>query len=226
MRLLTLGCLMLAAPAAAQDFALPDNCTAYLTVQSVSCSVGHHFTCEGDPEGNQRRVDIDDSGVTYFGMIDSETQWIESTYLRTGHSERLEESPADRASLTELIEIGANSFDFVTLSEELGETRYVGADLLTGETVVIDGVELLATEYVIRAENAAGETMWSATGHEYISPDWRMFLSGSGRTEVNGEIFEDDSSPREFILPGEAGFLSRHPKYGCGVTESSFAPLP
>lgn len=225
MRILTLGFAMMASPVLAQEFSLPEGCTAYLTVQSVACSVGHHFTCEGDPEGNQRRVDINDDGVTYFGMIDSETQWVESTYLTTGHTERLEAIPADRASLTELIEIGANSFDFVTLSEEVGQTRYVGADLLTGESVMIDGVELLRTEYVIRAENQAGEVIWSATGNEYISPEWRMFLSGSGRTEVNGEIFEDDHSPREFIFPGEAGFLSRFPKYGCGVTESSFEVL-
>ena len=225
MRVLTLGLLAFATPVAAQEFSLPEGCTAYLTVQSVACSVGHHFTCEGDPEGHQRRVDIGEDGVTYFGMIDSETQWIESTYLTTGHTERLEAIPADRASFTELLEIGANSFDFVTLSEELGETRYVGADILTGETVVIDGIELLRTEYIIRAENASGEVMWSASGNEYISPEWRMFLAGSGRTEVNGTVFEDDHSPQEFIFPDEAGFLSRFPKYNCGVTESSFAPL-
>ncbi len=211
--------------AAAQEFSLPEECTAYLTVQSVACSVGHHFTCEGDPEGHQRRVDIDEGGLTYFGEIDAETQWIASTFVTSGHSERLEENPADPASFTELLEIGASSFDFVTLSEELGPTRYVGADLLTGESVVIDGVELLRTQYIIRAENAAGEIMWEAEGNEYISPEWRMFLAGSGVTTVGEDVFEDDRSPREFIFPGEAGFLSRNPKYGCGVTESSWTPI-
>ena len=217
----------LTAPCAvqAQEFALPEGCTAYLTIQSVSCSVGHHFTCEGDAPGNQRRVDIGEDGLSYFGMIDSETQWLESTYLGTGHSEFLEDDPADPASITELLEIGANSFDFITNSDEVGPTRYVGADLLVGETVVIDGVELQRTEYVIRAENAAGETMWSSTGQEFISEEWRMFLSGVGRTEVGDEVFEDDGSPQEFILPGESGFLSRFPKYGCGITESSFEVL-
>lgn len=226
MRYLAFGLVMLGGPVVAQEFTLPVGCTAYLTVQSVSCDVGHHFTCEGDAPGNQRRVSLNDDGVTYFGMIDAETQWVESSYLFTGHSERLGADPADPASFTELLEIGANSFDFITLSDEIGETRYVGADLLTGETVVIDGVELLQTEYIIRSENAAGEVIWSATGNEYISPEWRIFLAGAGRTELNGEIFEDDDSPAEFILPGEPGFLSRFPKYGCGVTESSFAPLP
>lgn len=222
MRKMIIALALMPAPVLAQEFSLPDGCEAFLTVQSISCSVGHHFICEGDPEGHQRRVDIGPDGLTYFGMIDEETQWIESTFLTTGHSERLEEDPTDPASFTELLEIGASSFDFVTLSEELGPTRYVGADLLTGEEVTIDGVDLLRTEYIIRAENAAGDVIWSATGNEYIHPDWRMFLAGSGRTEVDGEVFEDDRSPQEFIFPGEPGFLTRFPKYACGVTEMSF----
>ena len=115
----------------AQEFSLPDGCEAYLTVQSMSCSVSHHFTCEGDAPGLQRRVEVGLDGVTFFGMIDSETQWMESTFVTSGHSERLEDDPADRASFTELLEIGASSFDFVTLADELGPARYVGADLLT-----------------------------------------------------------------------------------------------
>jgi len=225
MRKLICALALVPGGAIAQEFSLPDGCEAFLTVQSVSCSVGHHFICEGDAPGQQRRVDIGPDGVTYFGLIDAETQWLESTFLTTGHSERLEDDPADPASFTELLEIGASSFDFVTLSDELGPTRYVGADLLTGETVTIDGVELLRTEYIIRAENAQGDIMWQATGNEYISPEWRMFLAGSGRTDVDGEIFEDDRSPQEFILPGEPGFLSRYPKYACGVTEGSYEVL-
>ncbi len=32
--------------------ALPTGCDAYLTVQSASCEVEHHFTCQGDPDGH------------------------------------------------------------------------------------------------------------------------------------------------------------------------------
>ena len=36
----------------AQTFSLPGGCTAYLTVQMSSCTVSHHFTCDGDPAGS------------------------------------------------------------------------------------------------------------------------------------------------------------------------------
>ncbi len=227
MRVLSLALILSApaVPAFAQQVPLPQGCEAWLTMQSNVCTVDHIFTCEGDAEGSNRRVTLDAGGVTYFGQINRETEWVESTYTRSGHSERLEDDPADRASFTELLEIGANAFDFVMLSDEVGDTRYVGADLLTGETAEIDGVELLRTEYVIRAENAAGDVMWEGTGQEYIHPEWRIFIAGTTQTQADGETYEDDRTPREFIFPGEPGFASRNPKYNCGVTESSFAPL-
>ena len=62
----------------AQEFGLPAGCTAYLTVQNRSCAVEHHFTCEGDADGTQRRVSLSEDGMTYMGQIDAETQWLQS----------------------------------------------------------------------------------------------------------------------------------------------------
>ncbi|MDP5360196.1 MAG: hypothetical protein NWR52_08700, partial [Paracoccaceae bacterium] len=59
-------------------FSLPAGCDAYLTVQSESCQVDHHFTCQADPADYQRRVSLDETGLTYVGEIDGETQWISS----------------------------------------------------------------------------------------------------------------------------------------------------
>lgn len=222
-------------PAIAQNqtrapFALPAGCTAYLTVQMKSCSLSHHFTCEGDPEGLQRRVDLGPDGVTYFGAIDAETQWIESTHMGSGHSERLEDDPADRASFTDLTTNGSDTYDFQTLSNEIGTTRYVGQDTLTGETVTIDGVTLEITAYNITAYDSGGGMMWRSEGNEYISRDWRMFLSGQGTITTPEDSFESDDGPMEFIFPGETGFLSANPKYGCGAIMSSLpadlTPLP
>jgi hypothetical protein len=73
MRALMILALVAPMPAFAQDaqrprlFSLPPGCTAYVTIQAASCTLSHHFTCEGDPEGWQRRVDLDEEGVTYFG---------------------------------------------------------------------------------------------------------------------------------------------------------------
>ena len=59
------------AMAQTETFALPAGCTAFLTVQSKACSVEHHFTCEGDPAGHQRRVALNEEGMTYLGTIDA-----------------------------------------------------------------------------------------------------------------------------------------------------------
>ncbi len=218
-----LSLLLLAAPAAAQDtFNLPQGCEAYLTIQARDCSVSHHFTCEGDPEGHQRRVDLTEEGMVYAGAIDRETQWIESFHVLSGHSERLESSPADRASMTELIATGTDTYDFQTLSAEIGPTRYAGQDRLTGETVTIDGVDLRQTEYEITATTPDGTFLWSSEGREYISDEFRMFISGTGTTTTSDETWESDGTPVEFIFPGEPGFLSSQPKHGCGVMMSRF----
>ena len=220
--------LIAASPAAAQDsrptFSLPAGCTAYLSVQSASCQVDHHFTCEGDTPGHQRRVSLDEQGMTYAGEIDGETQWIASFHALTGHSERLMPNPTEPASLSDLIATGVDDYDFSTMSDQFGETHFVGQDTLTGREITIDGVTLLETTYDLTASDAEGTVIWSGKGKEFISPEWRMFLSGTGVTTTPEGQFEHDDRPVEFIFPGEPGFLSTRPKHGCGVAISS-APL-
>lgn len=229
MRLLAL-LLLAAAPAPAQEadrrtFQPPAGCTAYLTVQGTSCTVSHHFTCEADPEGWQRRVDMDEGGITYFGAIDAQTQWMESFHVLAGTSERLEPAPADPASFDTLTATGLDTFDFRTLSDELGETRYAGQDRLTGETVEIDGVPLERTEFQVRVTDATGAEVWRTEGREFISRDWRMFLSGVSTVTTPEETYTLDNTPMEFVFPGEPGFLSVSPKYGCGAVMSGL-PSP
>ncbi|WP_017927709.1 hypothetical protein [Limimaricola hongkongensis] len=211
----------MAAAQAPREVTLPEGCTAEMTVQASSCTVSHHFTCEADPEGWRRRVDLDLDGVSYFGAIDREAQWVESVYPRADRAERLGPDPADPASFTELVETGADSFDFATLSEQVGRTRYVGFDSLTGETVTIDGVELERTEYEVRAIGPDGEPLWRSAGSEFIDRDRRIFLSGTSEVTNAEGSFTSDDSPVEFMFPGETGFLSPNPKHGCGATMSS-----
>ena len=237
MRCLVLVSLLAAAPALAQEaqprqpqpgqtFQLPAGCTAYLSVQMSSCTVSHHFTCEVDPEGVQRRVDMDEEGITYSGVVDEQTQWLESYHLLTGHSEFLAPNPADPASLDDLFSKGEDRWDFTTNSDQIGPTRYVGYDRLTGETATIDGVTLDRTEYGITAYAANGSEVWRSTGSEFVSRDWRMFLSGISSVVVGEQVEETDDTPKEFLLPGERGFLSINPKYGCNEMMSGVeAPL-
>lgn len=226
---LSVACLLLAAPVAAQDtpetFSLPAGCDAFLTVQSQDCSVDHHFVCEGDPEGHQQRVSLTERGLTYLGSINNEAQWVGSFHPFTGHSERLNPVANDPASFSELIEKGVDTFDFETLSDEIGTTRYVGQDTLTGRTVTIDDVTLEETAYEIRALAPDGTELWRSEGNEFVSRTWRMFLAGTGTVTTPTDSFDKDDSPVEFIFPGEAGFLSANPKHGCGMVLSSFTPL-
>lgn len=220
---------LLASTLAAQDeprtFSLPAGCTAYVTVQSKDCSVDHHFTCEGDPEGHKQRVSLTEEGLVYIGSTNFESQWVGSFHPRTGHSERLGTNANDPASFSGLLETGLDTFDFETLSDEIGTSRYVGQDRLTGKTVTIDGIDLQETEYNIRALAPDGTEMWRAEGNEYISSRWRSFFAGTGSVTTPSDSYEKDDSPVEFIFPGEPGFLSANPKHGCGVLLSSFEVL-
>ena len=209
----------------AAEFQLPAGCNAYLTVHDASCQVDHHFRCEGDDEGIQRRVTLSEDGMTFMGQIDPETQWIESFHALSGHTEVLESNPADPASFSALIATGDDDFDFYTSSKEIGRTRYIGNDHLTGRTVEIDGVTLEETAYALTAYSPEGVEQWTVQGNEFISRDWRMFLSGPGVVTTPTEKFEKDGTPVEFIFPGEAGFLTTKPKHGCGVMMSQAPEL-
>lgn len=212
---------LLASPVAAQEFSMPAGCEAYLTIQTSDCTVIHHFTCEGDPEGHKRRADLDEEGLSYVGRINNEAEWVESFHLRSAHTERLASS-RDPMSMSELIANGIDTWDFETESDEIGPSRYVGMDRLTGESVVIDGVELLVTNYELIAYDGAGNVVWESEGQEHISTEWRMFISGISTYETSDDVFTSDGTPVEFIFPGEPGYLSVNPKYGCGAVMSSY----
>ena len=207
--------------AAADSFALPQGCTAFLTIQSHSCSVEHHFTCDADPEGVKRRVSLSEEGLTYLGSTDEDAQWLSSFYPFTDHREQLEPNPKDPASLSTLLKTGSDSYDFQTLSDEIGTTRYVGEDRLTGQVVTIDDVALQQTEYNITAYGADGSTLWSSKGNEFVNAKWRTFIGGTGTVTVPEGPFDKDDRPVEFIYPGEPGFLSANPKFDCGAILSS-----
>jgi hypothetical protein len=213
----------LAAPAAAQSaFSLPQGCTATVTMQKRSCVVTHLFTCAGDPAGHQRRVDLDDQGMIYLGVIDAETQWIESYSPRSGITTTLIDGATDPASLTTLIDTGTDTFDFMTDGGENGMTRYRGTDTLTGQTVTIDGVDLQETTFEVRAYTPTGTLEYTVAGTEFINPDWRTFVSGRRIVTYPDSTEETDATPVEFAFPGEIGFLSNRAKFDCGVVLSSY----
>lgn len=214
---------LLATPVFAQEFSMPEGCEGYLTIQNTSCSVSHHFTCDFDSPGEQRRATLDEEGLSYVGKINREAEWVESFHLRSGHTERLMSS-ADSMSMTDLLAGDLDTWDFTTESAEIGDNRYVGFDQLTGDSVVIDGITLQRTEYSLTAFDADGNEIWKASGREFVHPDWRMFIGGESSYTTSGDTFDSDDTPVEFIFPGEPGYLSVNPKFGCGVELSSYTP--
>lgn len=213
--------VLAAGPLAAQEFSLPQGCDGYLTIQSQSCSVSHYFTCSEDQNGEQRRATLDEEGLTYVGRISREAEWLESFHLRSGHTERMSPASSDPMSMSELLANDLDTWDFVTESREIGDSQYVGFDRLTGESVEIDGVTLLRTQYALTAFDGDGNEIWKSEGSEYVSPEWRMFIGGTSSYITSDDRFDNDDTPVEFIFPGEPGYLSVNPKFGCGVQMSS-----
>ncbi len=211
--------LLLAAPAAAQDtFALPQGCEGIVTIQKRSCTVTHVFTCTTDPEGHQRRVDFDEQGMIYAGVIDAETQWIESWSPLSGTSETLSGGAVDPASFSTLLDTGTDTFDFETVTQPGGAvTIFRGQDRLTGEVVTIDGVTLDRTEFAVSAYDEAGNELWRTWGSEFIHRDWRTFIAGTRTNRTADQEWSSDNSPVAFIFTGEEGFLSSTPRHDCGA---------
>ncbi|MEM6728921.1 MAG: hypothetical protein AAF618_10505 [Pseudomonadota bacterium] len=215
MRGLSLLFLLFPLAAQAEEHVLPAGCTAYVSIQYKLCVVSHHYTCSGDADGIQHRVDIDEDGPFFTSSIDFQTQWIESHDLRRDEIDRLDAGAADAANFTELARTGRDDLDFSTTSDR-GETiRYRGRDLLTGKTVVIDDVPLLETDTFMRATRADGSLAWESAGNEYIHLDWRIFIAGRSVTRTDGGTFEDDDAPLRFDFPGDPGFLASEPAFNC-----------
>lgn len=212
----------------ARLFEVPDGCTAFLTVQSRSCIVSHHWTCEGDPDGTHWRAALDEEGAFYLSVTDAEFRWLQSWDLRSGGTDTLIEPEEDPASLTELFATGVDSMIF-SIREENGlgtfQRNYTGFDRLTGETVAVDGRELHVTEFAYEYNTPEGPRR--TTGNQFVHEGWRMFFGGLETVVLpSGETYESNYSPMEFAEPGEDGFLTLQPFYDCGDTMSALGGAP
>ena len=212
---------------AAQDgrdvFTPPAGCTPELTVQMRSCRVANIYTCAADRPGDNWKMVLEADGPVFLSKIDSETQWLESydIYPPTRYQLRL---PADDpASLTELLDTGIDTFDFV---QSIGgqPVRVVGYDRLTGDDVVIDDEPLLGTEFEARYEDANGPYL-TVTGREFVSVKHRRFIAGLSTRTDGTDTVERDHSPVEFVYPGEPGFFTTKPRYDCEAHMARFVPL-
>ena len=213
--------LLMASPVMAQQgFAAPDGCTGKLTVQHRNCAMVNVWTCDPDAPGDQWIALIGQNGVFSVQRVDDQFQWMES-YKATG-TEVLQVPAPDPASLDELFATGLDTWDF-TLDTDNGPERHVGFDMLTGDTIVIGQEVLLGTEFQGRTLDADGNEIYAGSGRQFVSETHRLFFLGQSWDDENpGQI--SDSSPVDFIYPGEPGFFADQPRYECNVIESGFRP--
>lgn len=211
-----------AAPAFAGTWTAPEGCQVFMTVQAKACRVSQHYRCEGDAPGDQWRADFDQEGVFFYSRIDSEGQWVESYTLNPTVRQRLDAVATDRASFSELLSNGVDTWDFAMSRDDGSASRAQGYDRLTGKTAVIDGITLSQTEVEFVETDIMGNTVRRSRGNEYIHPEWRLFFAGPGETDLgDGQWRPIDGSPVDFIFPGEDGFLDTQPKYDCDVLSAS-----
>lgn len=212
-----IGCLLAAGPVAAAVFSPPQGCTLTMTVQQQSCTVSQHYTCAADPPGDQWAAYFTPEGLAYRARIDVETRWLESTDLVNGITDRLDPEARDPASLHTLLADGRDDFDFWTVSDTGERLHHVGHDELTGETV-IDGLPLQTTRFALKTYAATGELLLSRTGVQYVSRETGRFYGGRETADDwLGETDTTDDTPVRFIRPGQPGFGSTQPQYGCNT---------
>ena len=212
--LLTLSAL----PAAAANFAPPEGCKLEITVQNRSCTVSQHYRCGGDASGDQWVTILDQDGATYRSRIDRETRWMESTDLRTGLTDVLEDVAEDDASFSTLLRSGRDDFDFWTRSGTGERLRHVGHDRLTGETVQIDGVALEVTAFELTTFSESGEQLIRRKGQQFISRAHGRFYGGvESSDDWTGARQDSNDSPVTFSFPGQPGFGATKPEYDCDL---------
>ncbi len=225
--LLPVAVTAVAMPAGAAAFRPPEGCTLEMTVQSRGCTVTQHYSCTAGNPGDQWRVIYDSTGPSYTGLIDNETRWMQSVDNQSGITDRLDQAAsADHASLTTLLETGRDDFDFITDSNTGERLRHVGHDELTGETVTIDGVELMVTRFELITSDMSGMVLVRRSGQQYVSREQRRFYGGIEQSaDWTGESRETNDSPVTFSFPGEAGFGRTTPDYDCDMQMVRGGPL-
>ena len=112
----------------AQTFSVPDGCEGVVTVQQKGCLLVNIWQCSADPEGDKWIGLFSEAGLYSVQHVDREFQWLEA--FKMSGSEALVQPADDPASMTELLENGLDTYEFV-IDKESGAERTVGFDTLT-----------------------------------------------------------------------------------------------
>ena len=202
--------------AAAATFTPPAGCRLEVTVQNRSCTVSQYYRCESDAEGDQRSAIFGKDGLVHLSRIDRETRWIESSNPNSGIADRLVDEAENHASFKNLLDTGRDDFDFWTESNTGERLHHKGFDVLTGEKVSVDGIELEKTRFELTTTNEAGEVLITRQGQQFISRSFGRFYGGiEEQSDWTGQRRETNDSPVLFRFPGQRGFGSTTPEFDC-----------
>ena len=195
------------------------DCPVILTVQSQDCTVSHVRHCAGEALGATTTVTYDSDGYMTTSVADAQGGWVESYAVWDQAIERTLPDPADPVSLDDLLADMVDTYDFRMTHAAGGVSRtlrVIGADLLTGREVTIDGVKLREVSTDLRILEEDGAVHYQTRGMQYVSPEMRLWFLGTDAVqESDGSITNYDSRPVTFRFPGDPGFATTVPKFGC-----------
>lgn len=215
--------------ATAASFSAPQGCETFLTVQSKQCAVANLYRCAAEPEGSFWEVLHSSEGLESVVSYDPDYQWLTAYYAWDGASETFVAPAEDAISKSTLMAEGIDTFRFTMARTAPGEDReitVVGADQLVGRETVIDDVTLEAVSTELRILSDSGEVEYHARGFQYLSREFGLFFLGTEEViGADGTATVYDSSPVEFIMPGEPGFGSTLPFYECDQQKAGFPPV-
>lgn len=198
-------------------FQPPEGCAVYLTTQNRGCRVVNHYTCpaiDPDHRWSHRFVPGSDAWVS---RIDGEAQWLESGTEAEPDWMRTQRPVEDAGNVSELIETGVDSYDFIQRSRSGIVERVSGFDKVIGK-VEVDGEPLLRTRFEATFRNVDGRVTRRVTGEEYVSERHRRFFGDTLIEMHEGrEIARHSRGPVEFLYPDDEGFRSLDPQYDCDV---------
>ncbi|MEO1911354.1 MAG: hypothetical protein ABGX10_13130 [Paracoccus sp. (in: a-proteobacteria)] len=203
-------------PLQAATFTPPAGCNLQMTVQNRGCSVSQYYICQSDPAGYQRSAIFGRDGMFHMSVIDAETRWIESTSPLSGITDTLVDGADDEASFSTLLQTGRDDFDFDTRASDGVVLNQKGFDVLTGETVQIDGQQLERTEFQLTTTGPDGQLISERRGTQFISREFGRFFGGiESRIDATGEQTKTNDSPVLFAFPGDKGFAETTPQFDC-----------
>lgn len=225
-----LGTLGLTLPAAAAEFAPPTGCETFLTVQSKDCGVSLLWRCDMAPDGDFWAAAFGPEGLESIVGYSASYQWLDAVYMWDSSREAFLPPATDPIDIDALLGEGVDTYDFAMHRVEPSSSRDVrvlGADQLTGETVVIDGHTLESVTTDLRILGPDGAVEYQSRGTQYLSRELRQFFLGPETvTDPDGTETQYDGSPIDIILPGEPGFGATTPLYDCTKQDAGFAPAP